>query len=260
LSIGWIFAKIKRKQSARNGNHNHFSNQWFTISAKFVWIVAKHLPYISRLQITYNCLAKMLLKLIKMVSLTAICSLFFQGASGQAKNDSLVGYLVLKMVVDRDTLPYIPLKPIYIFPPYKFKNQADFRRYQKLIYNIKKVYPYSLLAKQKLYEMNTNFLKLKTEREKKVYVNQVEDEMKKEFEAPLRHLTISQGKLLVKLIDRETGQTTYELVRQIKGPFNAFFWQAMARMVGSNLKTKFDKDGDDKMVDRLILLMESGQL
>jgi len=108
--------------------------------------------------------------------------------------------------------------------------------------------------------MNKTFLTLKTEREKRIYVNQAEDEMKKEFDAPLRKLTISQGKLLVKLVDRETGETTYDIVRQIKGPFNAFFWQAMARMVGSNLKTKFDKEGDDKMVDRLILLMESGQL
>lgn len=202
----------------------------------------------------------MLLKKIKIVLLAAACTLIFSEANGQAKSDSLAGYLLPKIVVDGDTLPYIPLKSIYIFPPYKFKSNADYRRYQKLIYNIKKVYPYSLLARQKLYEMNTTFLTLKTEREKKDYVNKVESEMKKEFEAPLRKLTISQGKLLVKLIDRETGQTTYELVRQIKGPFSAFFWQAMARMVGSNLKTKFDKDGDDKMVDRLILLMESGQL
>ena len=168
--------------------------------------------------------------------------------------------MIPKIVVDGDTLPNIPLTEIYVFPPENHRTQADYRRYQKLVYNIKKVYPYSQIAKRKLSEMNSEFVKLKTEREKKAYIKQVEAEMMAEFEGPLRKLTISQGKLLIKLIDRETGSTSYDLVRELKGPFSAFFWQAMARVVGSNLKTKFEKDGEDQTIDRLILLMESGQL
>jgi len=196
----------------------------------------------------------------KILILFALCLFRQPDAFCQANNQTPLGYLLPKMVVDGDTLPYIPLKEIYIFPPVKFKTQADYRRYQKLVYNIKKVYPYAQIAKRKLYDMNIEFTKIKTEREKKAYIKQVEQEMKTEFEGPLRRLTISQGKLLVKLIDRQTGQTSYELVRELKGPFSAFFWQTMARVVGSNLKTKFEKDGEDKTIDRLILLMESGQL
>ena len=164
------------------------------------------------------------------------------------------------MVVDGEPMPYIPLKEVFIFPPLKFKSQADYRKYQKLVYNIKKVYPYAQIARKKLYDMNQVFMSIQNEREKKEYIKEVEAEMKSEFEGPLRKLTISLGKLLVKLIDRQTGQTSYDLVRELKGPFSAFFWQTMARVVGSNLKTRFDKDGEDKTIDRLIILMESGQL
>ena len=194
------------------------------------------------------------------LSLFATCFFWQTDAFCQVSNDTSSCNLLPPVIIDGDTLPSVSLKPVYVFPPAKLVSKADYRRYQKLVYNIKKVYPYSQIAKQKLYEMNQEFTKIKTEREKKAYIKQAEAEMMAEFEGPLRKLTISQGKLLVKLIDRETGQTSYELVRELKGPFSAFFWQTMARLVGSNLKTKFDKEGDDKTVDRLIILMESGQL
>lgn len=199
-------------------------------------------------------------KHIKIFILSFFCWFWHSEAHSQTTNQTVLGYMIPKMVVDGDTLPNIPLTEIYVFPPENHRTQADYRRYQKLVYNIKKVYPYSQIAKRKLSEMNSEFVKLKTEREKKAYIKQVEAEMMAEFEGPLRKLTISQGKLLIKLIDRETGSTSYDLVRELKGPFSAFFWQAMARVVGSNLKTKFEKDGEDQTIDRLILLMESGQL
>ena len=199
-------------------------------------------------------------KHIKIFILSCFCWLWQSEAYSQTTNQTVLGYMIPKIVVDGDTLPNIPLTEIYVFPPENHRTQADYRRYQKLVYNIKKVYPYSQIAKRKLSEMNSEFVKLKTEREKKAYIKQVEAEMMAEFEGPLRKLTISQGKLLIKLIDRETGSTSYDLVRELKGPFSAFFWQAMARVVGSNLKTKFEKDGEDQTIDRLILLMESGQL
>ncbi len=199
-------------------------------------------------------------KCIKIVCLMILCWFWQFEAYSQANNQTVLGYMIPKTVMNGDTLPNIPLAEIYVFPPVTHKTQADYRRYQKLVYNIKKVYPYSQIAKRQLSEMNKEFLTLKTEREKKAYIKHVEAEMKAEFEGPLRKLTVSQGKLLIKLIDRETGSTSYDLVKELKGPFSAFFWQAMARVVGSNLKTKFEKDGEDQTIDQLILLMESGQL
>ena len=134
------------------------------------------------------------------------------------------------------------------------------RRYARLIYNLKIVYPYAIMAAGKLHEMNDVFLNLKTERERNAYVKQVESELVAEFENDLKSLTITQGRLLIKLIDRETGNTSYELVRELRGSFSAFFWQTVARLFGSNLKTKFDADGEDKLIEQILILIENGQI
>jgi pyruvate dehydrogenase complex dehydrogenase (E1) component len=81
-----------------------------------------------------------------------------------------------------------------------------------------------------------------------------------EFEDDLTKLTITQGRLLIKLIDRETGNTSFDLVKELRGSFSAFFWQAIARLFGSNLKSTFDKDGEDKLIDQILVLIDNGQL
>jgi len=101
---------------------------------------------------------------------------------------------------------------------------------------------------------------IKTKREREKYVDQAEKEIREEFEKQLMKLTVSQGKMLIKLIDRETGKTSYELVKELKGSFSAGFWQAVARVFGSNLKTEFDADGEDKILDELVTLYEHRQL
>jgi len=99
---------------------------------------------------------------------------------------------------------------------------------------------------------------MKTEREKREYIAKVEKELINQYEKELTKLTISQGKMLIKLIDRETGLTSYELVKELKGGFSATFWQGIARIFGSNLKLKFDPQGEDKILNELIFLYEQG--
>jgi hypothetical protein len=81
-----------------------------------------------------------------------------------------------------------------------------------------------------------------------------------EFEDEVKHLTITQGRILMKLIDRETGDTTYYLLKDLKGNLSAVFWQAVARVFGSNLKTTYDPDGEDKLIEQIVLMIEAGQL
>jgi hypothetical protein len=88
----------------------------------------------------------------------------------------------------------------------------------------------------------------------------VENELMEEFSDELKSLTITQGRLLIKLIDRETGNTSYELLRELRGSFSAFFWQTVARLFGSNLKTTFDAEGEDKLIDQIVVLIENGQI
>jgi hypothetical protein len=162
--------------------------------------------------------------------------------------------------VDGEPIANWVIPEIVVFPKRTFKTKRDYRQYQRIIRNIKIVYPYARVAKNKLKEMNEEFLHLKTKREKQEFINRSEKEIRDEFEKQLVNLTVSQGKLLIKLIDRETGKTSYELVKELKGNFSAGFWQAVARIFGSNLKSEFDAEGEDKMVNELIILYEHRQL
>ncbi len=171
------------------------------------------------------------------------------------------GYTILPItVVEGDTIPNALIPQVVVFPQRKFKNNREFRHYRRLIRNIKIVYPYAQIAKRKIGEMEEQFQQLKTEREREQYVKQVEKEMREEFEGQLVRLTISQGRLLIKLIDREIGRTSYDVIKELKGGVSAVFWQAIARIFGSNLKSEFDDLGEDKLLNELIILYEHGQL
>ncbi|MGL4908130.1 MAG: DUF4294 domain-containing protein [Bacteroidales bacterium] len=163
-----------------------------------------------------------------------------------------------------DTIPHFVLSPVYCFVKPKFKSQRQQRNYSKkyarMVYNFYKVYPYAKMAKQTLAEMDAEFANIITPRERKAYINKIEKELFKEFEPIIRKMTISQGRMLIKLIDRETGRTGYQIVRELKGGFSAFFWQTVAVLFDSSLKSTFDADGNDKMLNQIILLYESGLL
>jgi len=139
-----------------------------------------------------------------------------------------------------------------------FESKRQERKFNRLVYNLKKVYPYAKLAKAKLNEMNKQFLTLKTEKERKEFTKKIEKEIRAQFEQELVNLTVTQGRLLIKLIDRETGQTSYELVKELRGTFSAVFWQTMARLFGSNLKTKYDAAGEDQVIEDILLAIDAG--
>ena len=159
-----------------------------------------------------------------------------------------------------DTTFLSTIEEAYIFPNRKFKNERDMRRYRKLIYNVKRVYPYAKIAGQKFNEVDATLATLKTEKQQKEYIKRVEAEIKDKYEGELKKLTVSQGRILIKLIDRETGHTSYELVKQLQGNFQAFLWQTLARFFGSNLKWAFDSKGEDKLVNEIVIMIERGLL
>jgi hypothetical protein len=169
-------------------------------------------------------------------------------------------YLVNSVIENGDTMPYISLREVIILPPKVFKSNAQKQKYLRLVKNLKRVYPYAKLARNKMYEINNTIASMNNELEKKIYLKKAERELKEEFEGELKELTITQGKLLIKLIDRETGQTTYEVVKQLRGSVQAFFWQSLAKLFGSNLKTEFDAEGDDKMIEEILIRIDNGQI
>ncbi|MBK3516928.1 DUF4294 domain-containing protein [Carboxylicivirga sp. N1Y132] len=191
------------------------------------------------------------------MSLGLIISFQVQTTEGQELADS-INLVLQHRIVENDTIPHVNLKEIPIIPPYKFKNKRHKRRYGKLVRNIKKVLPFARSAGERINDINAHLATLSSEKEKKDYLNEAEEELFNEFERPLRKLTFSQGRLLIKLINRETGDTTYELIKQYKGGVSAFFWQGIARLFGSNLKSEYHKDGDDQMIEHIILLIDNG--
>src|SRR3989304_7841557 len=128
-------------------------------------------------------------------------------------------------IIDGDTIPHITLEEVYVIANLKPNNWWQKLKYKRLINNIKKVYPYAKLARKKFQEMNEYYLSLKTDKEKRQYMNGLEKELMDEFGDELKQLSISQGRLLLKLIDRETGHTSYEILKDYKGSVSAFFWQ-----------------------------------
>jgi hypothetical protein len=138
--------------------------------------------------------------------------------------------------------------------------QRDMRKYRKLVYNVKKVYPYAKLAGQKFMEIEAAMDTLKTGKQQRDYINRMESEIKGNYEEELKNLTITQGRILIKLIDRETGHTSYELVRQLQGNVKAFMWQTLARLFGSNLKMTFDETGEDKLINDIVMMVDQGLL
>lgn len=163
-------------------------------------------------------------------------------------------------IIDGDTVPHIHIKEVVTVGRRRFRNNREMQQYYKLIRNLKRTYPYAQIAKSKLNEMDAHIRTLHSKREIDAYIKQSEREMRETFEKQLVKLTISQGRMLIKLIDRETGKTSYQLVKELKGGFSAGFWQGVARIFGSNLKTKFEPNGEDKILNDLIILYEQGLL
>ena len=184
--------------------------------------------------------------------------LFLITLVSEAQNeDKLVLYA---RIIDGDTVPVIPLKQVTIVSMKIVKNKRQARRYTKLVRNVKKVYPYAKLAGIKLREYEKLLLAAETDKERKQLMKQAEEELKEEYEDDLRKLTFSQGRILIKLVDRETGNSSYELVQELRGKFVAFFWQTFARIFGYDLKARYDPEGEDKDIENIVRLIESGKI
>ena len=169
-------------------------------------------------------------------------------------------YIVPAIIENGDTVPCITLHEVFIFPELKFKNRSQEKFYWKTVRDVKKTLPYAKLAGKLINETNADLSKLSTDRERKEYIKLKEKQLFGQFEDDLKKMTISQGKMLVRLIDRECDKTTYDIIKMYKGNFSAFFWQSLAKVFGSNLKMEYDGEDKDKIIERVIILVEAGQL
>ena len=159
---------------------------------------------------------------------------------------------------DGDTLPHRDLEPISVFPKPVFKSKRFEKRYYRLERKVKKVYPYALKAAELLDKYEASYLDTDSERERRKYVKQVEKELVAQYGDELKKLSISEGRILIKLIDRETRHTSYDLIKDLKGGLVAFFWQGVAKIFGNDLKDEYDPVMEDILIERIIYKIEAG--
>lgn len=160
-----------------------------------------------------------------------------------------------------DTIPVVDLKTAVITAPRVFKDADAERKYRRLVRDVKKAYPYAKIAGQRIKEYN-DLIADKKNRERKKLMKEAEKNLKAEFKKDLENLTVNQGKILMKLIDRETGNSSYDLVKEYRGKITAFFWQSFAVIYDDdlNMKVRYDKDGDDKVIEEIIGMIDRQEI
>ncbi len=159
-----------------------------------------------------------------------------------------------------DTIPLVNLAAVEIFAAFDPANAENLKKYLKLRRDVLRAYPYAKLAATQLKYINDTLMHIKSEKARRKFIKATEKDLKERFEKDLKNLTYSQGRILIKLIDRETGNTSYSLVKELRGSFQAVFWQSLARFFGTNLKSEYDPQGEDYMIEGIVQAIERGEL
>lgn len=173
-------------------------------------------------------------------------------ASARFRGGRYTGYTIEK----GDTVFQVEIDPLYVFERPKNKKQYD-----RLVKNVKKVYPYAVEARQYMRTLETELDNIKSPREREKFVSNMEKEIVRKYTPILERMTFAQGKILIKLIDRETSRTPYQILREFRGRFTAGFYNTIAKIFKADLKQNYDpSQGEDAMIEQIITLIEAGQL
>lgn len=169
-------------------------------------------------------------------------------------------YKLLATIVNGDTVPLVNMAPVDVYGELSPEAAANLKAYLKLRRDVLRAYPYAKLAAIELKFINDSIANIPNEKKRKQFIKIREKQMKADFEKDLRKLTLTQGRILIKLVDRETGNTGYALVKDLRGSLQAFFWQGLAKLFGSNLKSQYDAEGEDVQIENIVRQIERGEL
>lgn len=185
----------------------------------------------------------------------------FASAVDTVRHDGGPHGIKMKFIVEKgDTVLTDNLQTAYVFGSTASRQKGRaWREYRRLVYNFRKVYPYALEARRILREADSVIASGEfTQKQREEYLDAYQKRLFRTFEKPLRKLSVSQGRLLLRLIDRELGRTSYYIIREYRGRFSAGFWQAVARIFGNDLKRPYDRFGEDRATEDLVELYEKG--
>ncbi|MBW8332259.1 MAG: DUF4294 domain-containing protein [Prolixibacteraceae bacterium] len=188
------------------------------------------------------------------------CIIFCLAAFDVHAQQPVSPHYVPGIKIDNDTLPHVNLPEVVIFPKNRFKSKQDEQQYWRLVWKVKKVYPYVKEAARLYQKYQQDVPQGSKRRDRRVYIKKAEDELMALYGPKLKKLSISEGRILIKLIDRETHSTSYDLIDQLKGGVPAVFWQGVARLFGNNLKSQYDPHGEDRQIEQIVMYIEAGIL
>ena len=165
-----------------------------------------------------------------------------------------------KVLIDGDSIQYVELNNVYVYPQPVFKNAKQRAAYNRLVYNVKKVLPIAKEVNRVIIETYEYLQTLPNKKARDEHMKRVEEDIKKRYTPRMKKLSYSQGKLLIKLVYRECNSSAYDLIRSFISPIRAGFYQAFAWAFDASLTKKYDPEKTDRLTERVVLMVESGQL
>ena len=165
-----------------------------------------------------------------------------------------------KVLEDGDSIQYMEMNNVYVFPPVSFSSKKQQGAYMRLVKNVKTVLPIAKEARLIMMETAAYLETLPSKKAREEHMQRVEKSIMQEYKPRMKKLTYSQGKLLIKLIYRESHSSSYELIQAFLGPVRAGFYQAFAWAFGASLKKEYDPEGIDRLTERVVLMVEAGPL
>lgn len=189
--------------------------------------------------------------------------LSFPAIKGNAQNENSENkrlFITKSSIYKGDTIPSITIRTIYIYPQIKFKDRNEYIKYLKLVRDVKKVLPIANMINNLIIETYEYSKTLPNSRARKRHMKAVEKGLKEQFTAQMKKLTYSQGQMLIKLISRQSNQSSYDIIKAFMGSFKATTYQIFAKTFGSTLKVEYEPEGKDRMIERIVVLVLNGQL
>ncbi|MBE6302443.1 MAG: DUF4294 domain-containing protein [Bacteroidales bacterium] len=178
----------------------------------------------------------------------------------KAQDDGRSAYIVGAATHKGETIPHIKLPTVYIFTPLKFKNKRERTRYDRLVHDVKKTLPLATEIRKIIIETYETLQLLPDEKAQNKHLEKLEKELKETYTPKMKKLSLRQGKLLIKLVDRQCDQNAYQLIKLFMGSFKAVFYQSFASLFGASLKKTYDPMGEDSLTERVVIQVLSGEL
>lgn len=199
-------------------------------------------------------------KLLFLLIITVATGLLAQAQPSNNNGGVEDGIVTKAVIIEGDTVPLFWIPTVRIYGPIIFKSKVQVIEFTKMVRHIKRVYPYAKMIGNKVNEYNKYLNGIANDRQREKELDRIENEMRAQLEDQLVKLTFTQGKILMKLIYRETNNTTYNLIKDFRGGITATFWQTFGKIFGYNLKVTYDPIGIDHDIETIVVMIENGTI